>query len=96
MHVVAKWFAGALLGFAALVLTSGSALADASTMGEVRVPSAGTSECPESVSERYPWIACRASAVGTQVIAGPTGNDTWENSHVKLGNDPFVNGRWSC
>ena len=50
-----------------------------------------SSECPKSVSARYPWIACRTSAVGTQVIAGPSGNDTWENSRAIPSHDPFVN-----
>ena len=28
--------------------------------------------CPKNISVRYPWIACRTSALGTHVIAGPT------------------------
>lgn len=91
MRFAVKWSAGALFGLAALVLTSGSALADAPAQGEIRVPTAATSECPKSVSERYPWLVCRTGAAGTPVIAGPTGNDSWENSRTLLGDHPFVN-----
>ena len=90
MGVVVKWYAGALCGLAALVLTSGAAVADGPANPEVSVPAA-SSECPKSISERYPWLACRTTAMGTQVIAGPTRDDTWENSRVTPGYHPFVN-----
>ena len=94
MSVVVKWSAVALFGLAALVLSSGSAMADAAAGSEIKVPasSSSESECPKSVSERYPWIACRTTAMGTQVIAGPSGNDTWENSGVTPLSHPFVVG----
>lgn len=92
MRVVVKCSAGALFGLAALVLSSGSALADASDQSEIHVPAAAASECPESVSNRYPWITCRTSTVGTLVIADPRGNDTWENSRILPGRHPFVEG----
>lgn len=98
MRVVVKCSAGALFGLAALVLSSGSALADASDQSEIHVPAAAASECPESVSKRYPWIACRTSTVGTLVIADPRGNDTWENSRILPNRHPFVvgDGYWGA
>lgn len=92
MRVVVECAAGALFGLAVLVLSSSSALADASELSEIHVPAAATSECPRSVSKRYPWIACRTSTVGTLVIADPRGNDTWENSRILPTRHPFVEG----
>ncbi len=92
MRVVIKWSAGALFGLASLVLTSGSVFADESAGRETRVSSMVTSNCPKGIAGHYPWMACRTTATGRQVIAGPTGNDTWENSRITLGDHPFVNG----
>ena len=93
MRIAMKWSASALFGLAALVLTSGSAIADGSaTSPEISVPAPASSECPASISERYPWIACRTTAMGTQVIAGPEGNDAWESRRATPGSHPFVNG----
>ncbi len=93
MSVATKWSASALFGLAALVLTAGSAIADGTVSHEIHVPAAAaTSECPKSISERYQWIACRTTAMGTQVIAGPAGNDTWEGTRATPGRHPFVNG----
>jgi hypothetical protein len=92
MHVDMKWWAGALLGLATLVLTEGAAIADETGGREIRVPTAAAdSPCPKSISKRYPWVACRTTPMGTQVIAGPTGNATWEGSRVLQGDNPFIN-----
>jgi hypothetical protein len=92
MHVEAKFWAGALFALAALVLTSGSAIADETGGREIRVPTAtADTSCPKSISSRYPWIACRVTAMGTKVIAGPNGNATWEGSRVLQGDHPFIN-----
>ena len=92
MRISIKWWASALFGLATLVLTAGSAIADESASRTFDVPPAATSKCPESISKPYPWIACRTTALGTQVIAGPAGDDTWENSRITPGRHPFVNG----
>jgi hypothetical protein len=84
-----KWSAGVLFGLAALVLVSSSAIADTSADTRISVPSSG---CPQSVADRHPLIECRTTVAGTQVIAGRTGNDTWENSRATPGTHPFVNG----
>ena len=95
MGVVVKWSASVLMSLAAVVLISGAAVADGQVAERpIAVgdgAKAASSECPKSVAARYPWIACRTTAAGTQVIAGPTGNDTWENSRVTPSHDPFVN-----
>jgi hypothetical protein len=94
MRVSMKWTAGALFGLAALVLTSGSALADEVGGAEIRVPTAtsATVKCPKSVSRRYPGVLCRTSPTGGVEIAGPTGNDDWENSGALPLTHPFVVG----
>jgi hypothetical protein len=100
MRVVVKCSATASFGLAAgvllasaVVLISGSALADGSVGQEIRVPAAvvASSNCPKNIAVRYPWIACRTTAMGTQVIAGPVGDDTWESKRATPGDDPFVN-----
>ena len=94
MRVTMKWSAGALFGLAALVLTSGSSLADEVAVPEIRVPTvaSGTVKCPKSVSRRYPGVLCRTSKTGGVEIAGPAGNDDWENSGALPLTHPFVTG----
>ncbi len=95
MRVVVKSSAVGVLvvvAVAALVLSAGSAIADGSGGSEMAAPASASSECPKSISERYPWIACRTTAMGTQVIAGPSGNDTWETSRILPMSHPFVVG----
>jgi hypothetical protein len=95
MRVTMKWSAGALFGLAALVLSSGSALADNVAAPEISVPTATASktvECPKSISSRYPGVLCRTSVTGGVEIAGPTGNADWENSGALPLTHPFVTG----
>ena len=95
MRVTMKWSAGALLGLAALVSSPGSALADDVAVPEIRVPTAAPSKtvaCPKSISSRYPGVLCRTSVTGGVEIAGPTGNDDWENSGAMPLTHPFVTG----
>jgi hypothetical protein len=96
MRATMKWSAGALLGLAALVSSSGSALADEVAVAEIRVPTptaaSKTVPCPKSISSRYPGVVCRTSVTGGVEIAGPTGNADWENSGALPLTHPFVTG----
>ena len=88
---VVKRLMSASLGLAALVLMASPAFADGQG-SEKSASAAASSECPKSISARYPWIACRTTVMGTQVIAGPVGNDTWMGRRAMPSHDPFVNG----